>query len=1576
MSEAEYLFDSLPIKKDMLMIEKLEVDLGEVTINQLESSLHHIFRNKLEESIMRLLQDAEQGKVEGVEFVPVTVSKMDLLIHFLLTGQLKWWADGTQQNGIMLKELWNEVKKATPQRFIEEIHDLFKNSVALQRFLYHFEEEDIYEFIEFLLPANKQLLKATIEHHKPLKVFFQDNEKYLKYIQFRFSIPYFLKLRKQQAQPYEFLSNLYAFLSAESQTTIPTLLEILPKIKDKTSPIYAAKNEINEIFESISIKVKHQKKQEELIYPEDALTLWKEFLDKGVFVSKKITLKEGLPVVWTLLNQHWKNETINVLRSKWYQENTKKNLLNHFLIKQLETLLRLIHQQKADFVLSVQKTLIQKNSIQNLNYKILWESSLNYLLLEKKSDFNEQEYLKSMIVQISRKTNSKVKSLISSFQSLDNIQQINNSKWQELIKNLEQEFEEELSLVSQFTFKLTIEEKLEAFKHFLEKGYFPYNIQAALTREEAEMIIWELFDEKPEEVALLLIEVDLVNNSQLLNKISRQFSPELSRALLNEILPIQEDIDYLKYVFNSQIKEKDWFLNYLSLFFPSYEFKMEEIDDMFNELFSKIPEQVANIFTRLQIADDSQLVQERQNFVKNIVQLILQETKYSKILPKTTLFINSLDNLFQSSSTIEPSDNKNEKSNIQTSLRLDKNVPIESLIQTLEDFLLTRKYSSLNEFSLNELVKYLKEHHEVELIAYLKKLLPQKQKILLNELSSELREYILLLSKQNLPLNSYKILLLKYFKFNELLIDILNLPKIQTEKTLNLHKAIILLQEWIEKEPIEVQEILTLSIKEESTYLYWTKILPTSVLKQFVQLLMPKNYTTILKNVETLWKGLIVSDSEEVYQKIEENKKYELIFGYIHQYSALYQTENLIEYFIHFLEEKLNISDKKLILKVFEYVEMNEDLEKSVINVIQKFGEEIDQEIIQKELLQKRDEKILKEKKLFSTQNEQEQITSLEKTYQELKNKLSNIQSREEEAISQLEDLLSKTNPSDKKTYQRLQKEIQDAKQRKEDKIKKIKNAIQNIEDKIILLTQKIQSSTEITLDDVEKINENLKKEILFVEKELEKIRLENYSNLSETEKETYLKITNTLVSKLEKLKRELNVRYSIKEEKYLIEDEIAQSKINLENNEKEIEKILEELKEYDNLLFEIETIEENLKNILFALKELEKEILLIEKEIETVDFIAKTIELKEEQTKEILINFEKTKSEILELEEHRETLLKNNLNKKLTEEEKKEQQQNEEKISFLKKQKNEIETLLEKTQKELAEARAMKQYQISLQNELKTKKTNFQMLHIEVKERNSKILELRQKIESLEKMAEEYQEMLEEQNKLKNFINQKGKELESLENLLQKEKLEEKILNEKSEQLLKETKKKRMEYLRRANNTTQQQKAELEPKFVNNAGLVIVHPFIIRLFRMLKLVKGIAFVDEISQQRAVHILQYIAYKTQKTPEYELTLNKILCGIPLEVPIEIDVVLTQEEMDTCESMIRGVIQNWSIIKNTSNDNFRVSFIHREGKILAEKTEGWRMKVERKAIDVLMEKLTWEIKTIRLPWMEKPLYVDW
>ncbi len=165
------------------------------------------------------------------------------------------------------------------------------------------------------------------------------------------------------------------------------------------------------------------------------------------------------------------------------------------------------------------------------------------------------------------------------------------------------------------------------------------------------------------------------------------------------------------------------------------------------------------------------------------------------------------------------------------------------------------------------------------------------------------------------------------------------------------------------------------------------------------------------------------------------------------------------------------------------------------------------------------------------------------------------------------------------------------------------------------------------------------------------------------------------------------------------------------------------------------------------------------------------------------------------------------------------------------------------------------------------------------------------------------------------------------------------------------------------------------EPVFVQNAGLVLLNPYLKRLFSRFDLLEGKEFKSDEAKEKAVYLLQYLANKNEEPEEFELTLNKILCGIPLGVPIKNPVELTDEEKEVCNGLLTALVQNWKTLKNTSADGLRTSFLMREGSLKRE-ANGWKLVVEKKVYDILLEKLPWGYSMIHFPWMEFPLYTEW
>lgn len=226
----------------------------------------------------------------------------------------------------------------------------------------------------------------------------------------------------------------------------------------------------------------------------------------------------------------------------------------------------------------------------------------------------------------------------------------------------------------------------------------------------------------------------------------------------------------------------------------------------------------------------------------------------------------------------------------------------------------------------------------------------------------------------------------------------------------------------------------------------------------------------------------------------------------------------------------------------------------------------------------------------------------------------------------------------------------------------------------------------------------------------------------------------------------------------------------------------------------------------------------------------------------------------------------------------------------------------------------------------------------------------------------------LEEEKKKKQLKEREQKEQENLRRKMQnklKKELERKQEEEKQ---------------RKANEEKHSMNEEMEEPgdsiYVSNAGLSLVAPYLQRYFEMLGLVSGGKFLNDRAAARGVHLLQYMATGAEEDEsEYELAFNKLLCGLATWWPVEPTGALTDKERETTGQMLNAVLRNWPAMKSTTPETFRESFFQRQGRLLRGEKH-WTLSVEKKTFDVLLTNLPWSFSTIKFPWMEKVIYVEW
>jgi hypothetical protein len=162
------------------------------------------------------------------------------------------------------------------------------------------------------------------------------------------------------------------------------------------------------------------------------------------------------------------------------------------------------------------------------------------------------------------------------------------------------------------------------------------------------------------------------------------------------------------------------------------------------------------------------------------------------------------------------------------------------------------------------------------------------------------------------------------------------------------------------------------------------------------------------------------------------------------------------------------------------------------------------------------------------------------------------------------------------------------------------------------------------------------------------------------------------------------------------------------------------------------------------------------------------------------------------------------------------------------------------------------------------------------------------------------------------------------------------------------------------------------DPLYIEDAGLVIVAPYLPAFFRKLNLIEAAKISDPAT---ALSLLHYLTFGALPQHEAQLVLPKILCGLLLETPADLATALSEEQLHEADELLGAVIANWSILKNTSVEGLRNTFLRRDGALELRNSE-WSLRIQRTGVDVLLDHLPWTISLIQLPWMPHALRTDW
>jgi hypothetical protein len=157
---------------------------------------------------------------------------------------------------------------------------------------------------------------------------------------------------------------------------------------------------------------------------------------------------------------------------------------------------------------------------------------------------------------------------------------------------------------------------------------------------------------------------------------------------------------------------------------------------------------------------------------------------------------------------------------------------------------------------------------------------------------------------------------------------------------------------------------------------------------------------------------------------------------------------------------------------------------------------------------------------------------------------------------------------------------------------------------------------------------------------------------------------------------------------------------------------------------------------------------------------------------------------------------------------------------------------------------------------------------------------------------------------------------------------------------------------------------------------LVLLHPFLPALFHRAGLAgEDRAFLGPAERRRAVLLAHFLATGAEEVAEPDLVLAKLLCGLDLAEPVPRRLDPDARERELADGVLAAVVGHWGALGNTGPAGLREAFLERAGRLKREE-KGWRLLVEPRGLDVLLDRLPWTISIVQTAYMPEVLRVDW
>ena len=245
------LLDTYQIKDQTIQIEKIELDLGDISLTQSRSQLISQFKNSLKIWLKETFSTESLEKSSEIKTYSLQERNFTLLKYFISYGKIPWW--GLNPPFIPDESLKKYIREATvkTKNFVFEVA---QEKSTRKRIIYQFKEDTLYQLFGVLSPRPSSFFKQYATEltyiHQKQKIVEEEDLAFKKVLQ-ELILTYLISHKSTSIDQTAFFRKQLLMLSRQYGIDYRTILDRINVVIEKLPEHFTSQSTIKQIVKKL-----------------------------------------------------------------------------------------------------------------------------------------------------------------------------------------------------------------------------------------------------------------------------------------------------------------------------------------------------------------------------------------------------------------------------------------------------------------------------------------------------------------------------------------------------------------------------------------------------------------------------------------------------------------------------------------------------------------------------------------------------------------------------------------------------------------------------------------------------------------------------------------------------------------------------------------------------------------------------------------------------------------------------------------------------------------------------------------------------------------------------------------------------------------------------------------------------------------------------------------------------------------------------------------------------------------------------------------------------------------------------